>query len=107
MYPATHDFLLRAYEPVKAGQARLVDVIVGFIDPNAPDVIAQPQNPTKLEIVEAEAESETRRGGRGRRRQPKRRSTPGPDPEEAARRFASIARLHQHSLSAHRQARRA
>ena len=58
MYPATHDFLLRAYEPVKVGQARLVDVIVGFIDPNAPDVIAQPQNPTKLEIVEAEAESE-------------------------------------------------
>src|SRR5690348_1713654 len=51
MYPPTYDFLLRAYEPVKAGQARLVDVIVGFIDPNAPDVIAQPQNPTKVEIV--------------------------------------------------------
>src|SRR5438046_9116414 len=32
MYPPTYDFLLRAYEPVKAGQARLVDVIVGFID---------------------------------------------------------------------------
>src|SRR5437660_831892 len=31
MYPPTYDFLLRAYEPVKAGQARLVDVIVGFI----------------------------------------------------------------------------
>src|SRR2546430_7251324 len=25
MYPPTYDFLLRAYEPVKAGQARLVD----------------------------------------------------------------------------------
>ena len=51
MYPATFDFLLKAYEPVKAGQSRLVDVIVGFIDPNAPDVIAQPQNPTKMELV--------------------------------------------------------
>src|SRR6202012_3078285 len=51
MYPATYDFILRAFEPVKAGQSRLVDVIVGFIDPNAPDVIAQPQNPTKLELV--------------------------------------------------------
>ena len=69
MYPATYDFLLRAYEPVKAGQARLVDVIVGFIDPNAPDVIAQPQNPTKLEIVAAEEKAERRRGKRGRRRQ--------------------------------------
>src|ERR1700691_827989 len=53
MYPATFDFLLKAYEPVKAGQSRLVDVIVGFIDPNAPDVIAQPQNPTKIELVAA------------------------------------------------------
>src|SRR5689334_8393842 len=58
MYPATFDFLLKAYEPVKAGQARLVDVIVGFIDPNAPDVIAQPQNPTKVEIVAADEKSE-------------------------------------------------
>ena len=33
-------------------------VVRRLIDPNAPDVIAQPQNPTKLEIVEAEAESE-------------------------------------------------
>src|SRR5579864_7794582 len=57
MYPATYDFLLKAYEPVKAGQARLVDVIVGFIDPNAPDVIAQPQNPTKMEVVAAEEKS--------------------------------------------------
>jgi RNA polymerase primary sigma factor len=99
MYPATHDFLLRAYEPVKAGQARLVDVIVGFIDPNAPDVIAQPQNPTKLEIVEAEAESEreeeTEEGDDSEEA-----VDTGPDPEEAARRFGSIARLQVHALSA-------
>src|SRR6266404_931142 len=58
MYPGTYDFVLKAYEPVKAGQARLVDVIVGFIDQNAPDVIAQPQNPTKMEVVEAEEKSD-------------------------------------------------
>jgi RNA polymerase primary sigma factor len=92
MYPATHDFLLRAYEPVKVGQSRLVDVIVGFIDPNAPDVIAQPQNPTKMELVAPEE------AARAKRRNA-RKTTPsedavdtGPDPEEAARRFASIAR---------------
>jgi RNA polymerase primary sigma factor len=99
MYPATHDFLLRAYEPVKAGQARLVDVIVGFIDPNAPDVIAQPQNPTKLEIVEpeteAEREEETEDGDDSEEA-----VDTGPDPEEAARRFGSIARLQVHALSA-------
>src|SRR5215813_7283892 len=58
MYPPTYDYLLRAYEPVKAGQGRLVDVIVGFIDPNAPDVIAQPHNPTKMELMEAEEKSD-------------------------------------------------
>ena len=99
MYPATHDFLLRAYEPVKLGQARLVDVIVGFIDPNAPDVIAQPQNPTKLEIVEAEAESEREEETEDGDDAEEAVDT-GPDPEEAARRFASIARLQVHTLSA-------
>jgi RNA polymerase primary sigma factor len=99
MYPATHDFLLRAYEPVKVGQARLVDVIVGFIDPNAPDVIAQPQNPTKLEIVEAEAESEREEETEEDDDSEDAVDT-GPDPEEAGRRFASIARLQVHALSA-------
>jgi len=45
-YPATHEHILKTYELIKAGQARLIDLVVGFIDPNAPDVIAQPQNPT-------------------------------------------------------------
>jgi len=50
-YPSTSEYLLKAYEPVKTGGARLVDIIVGFIDPNAPDVIAQPQNPTKMDLA--------------------------------------------------------
>ena len=99
MYPATHDFLLRAYEPVRAGQARLVDVIVGFIDPNAPDVIAQPQNPTKLEIVEAETEAEREEESEDGDDADEAVDT-GPDPEEAARRFTAIAKLHLHALSA-------
>ena len=70
MYPPTYDFLLKAYEPVKAGQARLVDVIVGFIDPNAPDVIAQPQNPTKRGSGRgAPRRRTTRRKARRQRRQ--------------------------------------
>jgi RNA polymerase primary sigma factor len=93
MYPATYDFIARAYEPVKAGQARLVDVIVGFIDPNAPDIIAQPQNPTKMELVEAEEKSddESEEGEDGADGEEEVVDT-GPDPEEAATRFASIAK---------------
>ena len=103
MYPPTYDFLLKAYEPVKAGQARLVDIIVGFIDPNAPDVIAQPQNPTKMEIAEAEATAaeETEEGEDGD--ESEEAVDTGPDPEEAARRFASIQK--RHALGARRTSR--
>ena len=99
MYPATFDFLLKAYEPVKAGQSRLVDVIVGFIDPNAPDVIAQPQNPTKLELVVAEEPAAEREEGDDADAEEEVVDT-GPDPEEAARRFASIHKTFVQVLSA-------
>jgi len=90
-YPPTYDLLLKAYEPVKEGQGRLTDLIVGFVDPNAPDEIAQPQNP-KLSLekedkdlddddVDDEDEEEEA-------------VDTGPDPEEAARRFAAIQRAH-------------
>ena len=81
-YPSTAEYLLKAYEPVKTGGARLVDIIVGFIDPNAPDVIAQPQNPTKMDlaapVVEEKPEGEEKRGRRRHRRgRGSRRHRPG------------------------------
>ncbi len=105
MYPATFEVIARQYEPVKTGQNRLVDIIVGFIDPNAPDEIAQPQNPTKmLEIVaepaaaekDDEAEGETSEAGDTEEEA----VDTGPDPEEAARRFASIAKIFGQVLKA-------
>jgi RNA polymerase primary sigma factor len=100
MYPATYDFLLKAYEPVKAGQARLADVIVGFIDPNAPDVIAQPQNPTKMELAEPEADSDEEEEGEGEGGDEEEEAVDtGPDPEEAARRFLSISKGYQGALA--------
>ncbi|HEY7889025.1 MAG TPA: RNA polymerase sigma factor RpoD [Steroidobacteraceae bacterium] len=99
LYPPTHDFLLKAYEPVKAGQARLVDVIVGFVDPNAPDVIAQPQNPTKMDLASEEEKSddeeEREEGAEGEEET----IDTGPDPQEAASRFASVAKSYAHVLS--------
>jgi len=94
MYPPTYDFLLKAYEPARAGQARLVDIIVGFIDPNAPDVIAQPQNPTKMELAEpVEAVGEENEEGEDGEEGEEAVDT-GPDPEEALRRFTSIQKGH-------------
>ncbi|HEX4648477.1 MAG TPA: RNA polymerase sigma factor region1.1 domain-containing protein, partial [Steroidobacteraceae bacterium] len=98
MYPPTYEFLLKAYEPVKTGQARLVDVIVGFIDPNAPDVIAQPQNPTKVELVTAQEKSDDEEEREEDGESEEEVIDTGPDPAEAAARFASIAKLYAHVL---------
>src|SRR5687767_5221308 len=97
MYPGTYELMLKQYEPVKTGQNRLIDIIVGFVDPNAPDEIAQPQN-ARLELArepEAKEEEETEEG-----EEEEEALETGPDPEEAARRFATLAKLQHQVLNA-------
>jgi RNA polymerase primary sigma factor len=98
MYPATYDLILKQYEPVKTGQNRLIDIIVGFVDPNAPDEIAQPQN-ARLELAReatqtAEQEESDEDG------EEEEAVETGPDPEEAARRFATLARIYNQVVTA-------
>jgi RNA polymerase primary sigma factor len=96
-YPGTYELLLRHYETVKAGQMRLVDVIVGFVDPNAPDEIAQPQNP-KMMALEREddaADDDETEGD-----EEEEAVDTGPDPEEAGKRFVSIGKSYHQYLNA-------
>ncbi len=94
-YPGTYDLLLRHYETVKAAQMRLVDVIVGFVDPNAPDEIAQPQNPKMMALEREEAANDEDEADGDDEEEA---VDTGPDPEEAARRFSSIAKVHHQFL---------
>ncbi|MGC1520912.1 MAG: RNA polymerase sigma factor RpoD [Steroidobacteraceae bacterium] len=96
-YPGTYDLLLRHYEVVKAGQMRLVDVIVGFVDPNAPDEIAQPQNPKMMALEREEAANDDDEADGDEEEEA---IDTGPDPEEAAKRFSSIAKIHHQFLNA-------
>ena len=96
-YPGTYDLLLRHYETVKAGQMRLVDVIVGFVDPNAPDEIAQPQNPKMMALEREEAANDDEETDGDEEEEA---IDTGPDPEEAAKRFSSIAKVHHQFLNA-------
>jgi RNA polymerase primary sigma factor len=96
-YPGTYDLLLRHYETVKAGQMRLVDVIVGFVDPNAPDEIAQPQNPKMMALEREEAANDD---DEAEGDEDEEAIDTGPDPEEAARRFASITKVYHQYLNA-------
>ena len=91
-YPPTYEYLLAAWEPVKAGQGRITDLIVGFLDPNAPDEIAQPHN-LKTVVRKEEAENEDEEGEEDSDDEEEAIDS-GPDPEETARRFATIARLY-------------
>jgi len=95
-YPGTYDLLLRHYETVKAGQMRLVDVIVGFVDPNAPDEIAQPQNPKMMALEREEAGDDDETDGD----EDEEVIDTGPDPEEAAKRFVSIGKAHHQYVNA-------
>jgi RNA polymerase primary sigma factor len=96
-YPGTYDLLLRHYETVRAGQMRLVDVIVGFVDPNAPDEIAQPQNPKMMALEREEAANDDDEAEGDEEEEA---IDTGPDPEEAAKRFNSIAKIHHQFLNA-------
>jgi len=83
LFPPTFDYLGNVYAPVKAGEGRLTDILVGFIDPNAPDVIAQPgAKPADDKDKEKEKEEDT-----------------GPDPAEANKRMASISRRHKRVIA--------
>jgi RNA polymerase primary sigma factor len=91
-YPPTYDYLLAAYEPVKAGGGRITDIIVGFIDPDAPDEIAQPHNPkavVRKEQPELDDDDDAEESD-----EDEEAIDTGPDPQETARRFAAITRLH-------------
>jgi RNA polymerase primary sigma factor len=96
-YPGTYDLLLRHYETVKAGQMRLVDVIVGFVDPNAPDEIAQPQNPKMMALEREVAANDDEESEDDEDEEV---IDTGPDPEEAAKRFSAIAKIHHQFLNA-------
>ena len=98
MYPSTFELMLRQYEPVKTGQNRLIDIIVGFVDPNAPDEIAQPQN-ARIELArDAAAPAENEEAEEDDEEEEALET--GPDPEEAARRFAALARYYNQVLNA-------
>ena len=90
MFPPAVDVLARAYAPVQAGEARLQDVLTGFIDPNAPDEIAPPMPREVVVAVAEDADRETD----GEVAEAEEEDL-GPDPVEADKRLQSIFRRHK------------
>jgi RNA polymerase primary sigma factor len=78
-FPPTLQLLFNAYEPVAAGESRMQDVIVGFIDPNAE--IATPQAKDPADKTEEEKPVDT-----------------GPDPLDVAKRIKKLKRQYKKYL---------
>ncbi len=95
-FPGTLSKLLEMLDRVEQGEARLTDIISGFIDPNEPEEIARP-------IAAAGTETSSDTGGEDEETQTVEDS--GVDPEEAARKIASLRKLHKTWVSALQQAR--
>ncbi|MBL8198723.1 MAG: RNA polymerase sigma factor RpoD [Chromatiales bacterium] len=97
MFPPSYDVLVSAYAPVQAGEARLQEVLTGFIDPNAADDIPPPPvmrdtaaNDDKSDDSDSDdADSETADEPEDQ----------GPDPVEADKRLQSIFRRHKRVLA--------
>ena len=77
-YPNSVERLLERFQMVDGGECRLADVFSGFIDPNAPDEIAQP-NTTGAKDEDEDSQPEDT----------------GLDPEELAARVANLRKLHE------------
>jgi RNA polymerase primary sigma factor len=83
-FPPTLERMLEVHEAVAAGDTRMQDFVVGFIDPNAPDEIKSPV--AKSDDDDDSAEEEV--------------VDTGPDPEEVAERVKVIRRLYKRTLTA-------
>jgi len=96
MFPGTIDVLAQAYAPIQAGEARLQDLLTGFIDPNAPDEIAPP---TPRDAASADdkdnKDDDEDDDGDSDDAEAEEIVDQGPDPVEADKRLQSIFRRHK------------
>ncbi|MES1942598.1 RNA polymerase sigma-70 subunit RpoD [Salinisphaera sp. PC39] len=101
-FPATTGRLIEYADAIAAGDTRLSDVLVAFVDPDTGDPVASPDEigePAAAQQESAEADSdeeddEDDAGGP---------EDTGPDPEEAAAQFKKLKSLHRSAVKALQQ----
>ena len=102
MCPPTYDVLSSAYAPVQAGEARLQEVLTGFIDPNAvndvppPPAIRDAAASVDKNDNDSDNDSDSDDSDSDTADEPE---DQGPDPVEAEKRLQSIFRRHKRVLT--------
>ncbi len=85
-YPGTVQAILDRYTKVAAEEARMNDLLVGFIDPNAPDEIPTPAQQQANQEAKDDDEEEV--------------VDTGPDPEEVRERMVALEAAHRKAMTA-------
>ena len=98
-FPATHTILLNAYILHQEGKQRLTEVMIDFIDPNAPEepipVAKKPADVIKAEKAKAAEESGEEAEEEEEEEEEEEDTGPtGPDLEEVAEHFATLGKHH-------------
>ncbi|MFQ5982695.1 MAG: RNA polymerase sigma factor RpoD [Woeseiaceae bacterium] len=86
-FPPTMEKLLEVFEAVAAGETRMQDFVVGFIDPNAPDEIKSP-------VTKSDADDKT-----DEEDEEEDVVDTGPDPAEVVARMKAIRRNYKRTLT--------
>jgi RNA polymerase primary sigma factor len=97
MFPPSYDVLAAAYAPVQSGEARLQDVLTGFIDPNAVNDIPPPaaiRDAAASDDIAGDSDSDESDSDTADEPEDQ-----GPDPVEADKRLQSIFRRHKRVLA--------
>ena len=89
MFPDTYRMLLGVYDNITAGSGRLLDMLTGFIDPNASN------EPATAAELQAEAKRKEEMKLRGEEEEP---VDTGPDPDEVKARMKKIRKFFTRSL---------
>jgi RNA polymerase primary sigma factor len=101
MFPPTYDVLGNAYAPVLAGEARLQEVLTGFIDPNAVNDIPAPPaiRDAAASNEQSDSDSSDSDSDDSDSDTADEPEDLGPDPIEADKRLQSIFRRHKRVLA--------
>jgi RNA polymerase primary sigma factor len=91
-YPATIATVLNVYDLIESGEAKLTDILSGFIDPNAPDDIPTPEEVAAANEAKNKADADDDDSDEP--------ADTGPDPEEARARMNKIRKLHKKMVTA-------
>jgi RNA polymerase primary sigma factor len=97
-FTGTAEVLLNQYAGVEAGEVRLADLVVGFIDPDQSDEVAQPGNRADDKVkAKAKAKASSSSDDDEDEDDDDSAAEPdtGPDPAEVSRRMKKIGRLHK------------